>query len=48
VKLKQLFIAFTVVFVSVVVDCGFIFYQASTGRKLPFKLSIFPRIDGDV
>ena len=47
-SIKQLGIAFIVVFVAVLVDCGFMYYQASTGSRLPFKISIFPKYDGEI
>lgn len=44
--LKGLAMIFAVVVTAVLIDCGFIYHQASTGTKLPFKLGLFPRIDG--
>ena len=44
--LKNLAIIFLVVLIAVVIDCGFLFHQASTGKTLPFKVSIFPKLGG--
>jgi hypothetical protein len=42
--LKSLAMVFAIVLAAVILDCGFLFHQASTGRKLPFKLGLFPRV----
>jgi hypothetical protein len=46
--LKNLAIIFAVVLTAVLIDSGFLYHQASTGKKLPFKLGLFPRIGGDL
>jgi hypothetical protein len=46
--LKSLGLIFLVVLAAVILDSGFLFHQAQTGRKLPFKLSLFPRLGGDL
>ncbi len=45
---KQLITAFIVVIVAGFIECGFLYYQASTGRRLPFRLNVFPRFDGEL
>jgi hypothetical protein len=42
--LKSLAMVFCIVLVAVLIDSGFLFHQASTGTKLPFKLGLFPRV----
>jgi hypothetical protein len=44
---KNLAMVFAVVLIAVLIDCGFLYHQASTGRRLPFKLGLFPRVGGD-
>lgn len=45
--LKSLAVVFAVVLTAVLIDSGFLYHQAVTGQKLPFKLGLFPRVGGD-
>jgi hypothetical protein len=46
--LKSLAVVFAVVLAAVIIDSGFLYHQASTGRKLPFKLSLIPKLGGEL
>ena len=49
---KQLFLSLLtllgIVFLSCLLDSGFLYYQATRGRKLPFKVRLLPVVGGDV
>lgn len=45
--LKSLAVVFAVALAAVILDCGFLYHQATTGRKLPFKLNLLARAVGD-
>ena len=46
--LKSLAVVFAVVVIAALIDSGFLYHQALTGRKLPFKLGLFPRVGGEL
>lgn len=45
--LKNLFTLFSIVLLSCLVETGFLYYQVTRGKKLPFKLRLFPVIGND-
>ena len=44
--MKQLAIALGIVLVGALVESALLYYQASTGRRLPFRFNLSPKMDG--